>query len=102
MTKVGLIGYILVLAANQAFSQSWTIGNDQISRTLTFEPSRGLYTEGLSDLATHTDLIRVAKAQTSIPAEFSFQCEGKTYRGASSAFKLVSASQDAIPNGKSL
>ena len=71
-------------------------------RTLNFEPSAGLYTQQLSDLTTHTDLISIAKTHSSIAAEFSFQCEGKTYRGASSAFKLIGGTQDALPNGKSL
>jgi alpha-galactosidase len=102
MRTIALSVFILVCAAMQAFSQSWTIANDQIARTLIFEPEAGLYTEHLSDLATHTDLISIGKTQSSIPAEFSFQCEGQTYRGASSAFKLVDASQNAIPNGKTL
>jgi len=102
MRTIALAVFILVYAATQASSQSWTIGNDQVSRTLNFEPSAGLYTQQLSDLTTHTDLINIAKTHSSIAAEFSFQCEGKTYRGASSGFKLIGGTQDAIPNGKSL
>ena len=102
MRTIALTVFILVYAATQASAQSWTIGNDQIARTLIFEPSIGLYTDRLSDLATHTDLISIGKNHSSIAAEFSFQYEGKTYRGASSAFKLVDASENTIPNGKSL
>lgn len=102
MRTIALSGSILVLAAAQALSQSWTIGNDHVARTLTFAPSTGLYTEHLSDLATHTDLVNITKDASSIPEEFSFQCEGKTYSGASSAFKLMDARQNAIPNGRSL
>ncbi len=102
MRTIALTVFILVYAATQASAQSWTIGNDQIARTLIFEPSIGLYTDRLSDLATHTDLISIGKNHSSIAAEFSFQYQGKTYRGASSAFKLVDASENTIPNGKSL
>jgi alpha-galactosidase len=102
MRTIVLTGFIMAFAAVQALSQSWTIGNDQIARTLTYEPSVGLYTEKLSDVSTHTDLISLTKAPSSIPSEFSFQCEGQKYRGTSSAFKLIDASQNAIPNGKSL
>jgi alpha-galactosidase len=102
MRTIALTGLILVFAATPAFSQSWTIGNEQISRTLNYEPSRGLYTQQLSDLVTHTSLISVGAGATSIPAEFSFQCDGQTYSGASSSFKFVDARENTTLHGKSL
>ena len=69
--------------------QTWTIGNSEVTRTIRFSEATGLYTEQLSDLRTHTDYIRKPKPGSSFAEEFSFQCNGRDYTGASSQFALV-------------
>jgi len=83
-------------------AQTWTIGNDQIKRVLAFSESSGFYTQQLSDLTTRTDFVEPEKLRLSMAPEFSFQCNGHTYRGASSEFTLVSGSEVSLVNGKSL
>jgi alpha-galactosidase len=85
--------------ASAALGQSWTIGNAQIERRITFDPASGLFTAGLADLSTHYDLI---VAQKRPAAEFSFACNGETLTGASSAFQLLRADESTLANGKSL
>jgi alpha-galactosidase len=85
-----------------AAPRTWTIGNGEIARTMTFSEASGLYTERLSDLRTHTDFIAPGALRMDMAQEFSFQCDGRTWRGASSQFALVSAAEEPLPNGKSL
>jgi alpha-galactosidase len=85
--------------ASAALGQSWTIGNAQIERRITFDPASGLFTARLADLSTHYDLI---VAQKRPAAEFSFTCNGETLSGASSAFQLLRADESTLANGKSL
>ena len=66
--------------AGDAF-QRWTIGNDQISRTIVFKPGAGLYTENFSDLATGANFISPAKLRMDMATEFSFECNGRIYYG---------------------
>jgi alpha-galactosidase len=82
-----------------ALAQSWTIGNAQIERRVTFDPASGLFTARLADLSTHYDLI---VAQKRPAAEFSFACNGETLTGASSAFQLLRADESTLADGKSL
>ena len=82
--------------------QTWTIGNSEVTRTIRFSEATGLYTEQLSDLRTHTDYIRKPKPGSSFAEEFSFQCNGRDYTGASSQFALVEAREEKLPNSKSL
>ena len=65
----------LLLSASGAFGQSWTIGNEQIERTITFDPATGLGTQRLTDLTTHTDLIPAGKAVRRPAVEFSFRLQ---------------------------
>jgi alpha-galactosidase len=85
--------------ASAALGQSWTIGNAQIERRITFDPASGLSTARLADLSTHYDLI---VAQKRLAAEFSFACNGETLTGASSAFQLLRADESTLADGKSL
>lgn len=82
-----------------AAPQTWTLANGQVARTISFTPESGLITQQLSDLVTHTDFIRTNRQAG---AEFSFQCNGHSYRGASSTFTLLDAGESPLPNGKSL
>src|SRR5208283_30469 len=82
--------------------QKWTIGNGEISRTVTFSETSGLFTEHLSDLKTHVEFILPEKSGSGRASEFSFDCNDHTYQGAGSQFSLLSASELLLPNGKSL
>lgn len=97
-----LAGLVFVLLASSALSQSWTIGNDQIERQITFDPASGLVTNRLADLTTHTDFILPGKPGRTSAPEFSFTCNGQTLTGASSTFQLLRADESALPDGKSL
>src|ERR1700761_6331908 len=90
----------LLLSTSGAFGQSWTIGNDQIERTLTYDSATGLMTQRLTDLATHTDLIPAGKPARRPASEFSFACNGQSQNG--STFRLVKAEQASLQDGKSL
>jgi alpha-galactosidase len=85
--------------ASAALGQTWTIGNAQIERRITFDPTSGLFTARLADLSTHYDLI---VAQKRPAAEFSFACNGEALTGASSAFQLLRADESNLADGKSL
>jgi alpha-galactosidase len=95
-----LAAIVLWLSASGALCQSWTIGNDRIERTITFDSSSGLLTQRLADLTTHTEYISPGKVTRRPPSEFSFLCNGETLTGAS--FQLVKVDQTALPDGKSL
>jgi hypothetical protein len=77
-----ITGVLLPLVAHAA-SQTWTLANSQISRTVTFTSAQGLFTERLSDVATHADFILPGKLRLSMAPEFSFECNGRTYKGTS-------------------
>ncbi len=85
--------------ALSAFSQSWTVGNAQIERRITFNPASGLFTARLADLSTHYDFIAAEKSSA---AEFSFACNGETLTGAGSAFQLLRADESKLADGKLL
>jgi alpha-galactosidase len=85
--------------ASGAFSQSWTIGNAQIERRITFDPASGLFTARLADLSTHYDFVAAEKRPA---AEFSFACNGETLTGAGSAFELLRADESKLADGKLL
>lgn len=89
----------LWLFASSALGQSWTIGNAQIERRITFDPASGLFTARLADLSTHYDFIATEKRTA---AEFSFTCNGETLTGASSAFQLLRADESKLADGKVL
>jgi alpha-galactosidase len=91
---------VLLLSASGALCQSWTIGNDRIERTVTFDSASGLVTQRLTDLTTHTEFIPPAKPARRPALEFSFACNGQTLNG--STFRLVKADQGTLPDGKSL
>jgi alpha-galactosidase len=96
-----ITGVLLPLVAHAA-SQTWTLANSQISRTVTFTSAQGLFTERLSDVATHADFILPGKLRLSMAPEFSFECNGRTYKGTSEDFELSGADEKALTNGKSL
>jgi alpha-galactosidase len=87
---------VLLFSASCALGQSWTIGNDRIERTVTFDSAAGLVTQRLTDLTTHTDLISAGKPGL----ELALACNGQNLNG--STFRLVKASQGTLPDGKSL
>ncbi len=99
--KLYLVLAVLIFPLVTSAAQTWTIGDDQIERTVTFNAS-GLYTQKFSDLITHTDFIAPGKLRLGLSSEFSFVCDGHGYRGASSDFSLISAAETQRPNGKSL
>ena len=67
--------------------QTWTIRNEQISRTLAYSSKTGLYTRQFSDLSTHTNF--ALTGDSNMGAEFSFQCNGQGCSGNSTAFALL-------------
>jgi len=85
---------LLLLLPCLACGQTWTIGNSEIERTLTFSAA-GLVTERLSDLKTHTDFIQPDKIAKELSPEFSFQCDGHGYAGRGAAFALLGAEAEA-------
>src|ERR1700734_1984407 len=95
-----LAAVALWLSASGALCQTWTIGNNQIERSITFDASSGLVTQRLTDLTTHTEFITSEKPTPRPALEFSFLCNGETLTGAS--FQLVKAEQNTLPDGKSL
>ena len=97
-----LLFAMMLPLASYAAPQRWTIGNDEIRRTITFSETAGLTTEQLSDLKTHADYILPGKPHYNMAAEFSFECNEHAYRGAGAQFALVSATESPLPNGKSL
>jgi len=83
-------------------AQAWTIGNSSINRTIHFKPNGGLFTSGLSDLATHSEFISPGNLRMDMAQEFSFDCNGRTIRGTDPEFEFLSVAEAAIPNGRSL
>lgn len=97
-----LISILTLALVGYAAPQTWTIGNDEIRRSVSFSDDAGLITEQLSDLRTHTDFILHSKPHYNLPREFSFQCNGKSYSGSSAQFALVRATEANLSKGKSL
>jgi alpha-galactosidase len=95
-----LAAAVLWLSTSGALCQTWTIGNDRIERTITFDSSSGLVTQRLNDLTTRTEFISSEKPTRRPALEFSFLCNGETLTGAS--FQLVKAEPSTLPDGKSL
>jgi alpha-galactosidase len=96
LTRRQLICNSVALAAvsstSRAFSQEdhrWTIGNDRVSRTVVFKSGAGLYTESFADPATGAHFITPENLR--MAAEFSFDCNGRSYSGSKSAFELLGA-----------
>ena len=81
-------------------SQTWTIGNELIKRTIAFQPSAGLFTQQFSNLSTHAEFTAPGKMR--MGQEFSFLCNGHSCAGTNAVFDLLGAHQAALPNGKSL
>ena len=95
-----LAAVVLLISASSGVCQSWTIGNDQIQRTVTFDSASGMVTQRLTDLATHTEFIPPLKPARRPALEFSLACNGQTLTG--STFRLVKADQSKLPDGSSL
>ena len=93
---------LLLALASPAAPQNWTIGNDEIRRTITFSATAGLATDQLSDLKTHADYILHSRPRYNFPKEFSFQCNGNNYAGSGAQFTLLGASEETAANSKSL
>ena len=87
---------VLLFCASCAPGQNWTLGNDRIERTITFDSTAGLMTQRLTDLTTHKDLISAGKPGL----ELALACNGQNLNG--STFRLVKADQGIMPDGKSL
>src|ERR1700742_2249387 len=97
MRSKSLIMAGLWFCAASALSQSWTIGNSQIERSIIFDPASGLFTARLTDLSTHYDFITAEKRSAS---EFSFACNGETLTG--STFQLLRADDSKLADGSLL
>lgn len=102
MRCYSLVLGILLPVVSFAAPQSWTIGNNEIKRTITFSETTGLSTAQLSDLKTQTDYILPSNAHYNVPKEFSLRCNGHTYNGAGAQFALAGVEETPLPNGKSL
>jgi alpha-galactosidase len=92
---------LLPITAN-AEPQSWTIGNSEVQRKVTFSESAGLITEQLSDLKTRTDYISHLRSHDRASQEFSLRCNGEGYSGAGTQFTLVDSGEEVTANGKRL
>jgi hypothetical protein len=87
----------LGLSTAAAESRTWTIGNQEVERTLSFSSS-GIVTERWSDLKTRTDFISPKSLQAELAPEFAFQYDGRSYSGHGADFDFVSAEEAAFPN----
>jgi hypothetical protein len=98
--------------ARRAWSPAWgevagtsgtefSIGNDLIERTLSFEPETGLSTRSLMSESTHANYILPGSAAKSRAQEFSFVCNGQACSGTNATFGLLDSSETAQPSGKS-
>lgn len=92
---------VVILSASALSGQTWTIGNEQIERKVTFAPATGLVTERLFDLSTHTEYIGPESAPKSAD-EFSFLCNGQLVKGSGSGFELINGKESKLPSGKQL
>lgn len=81
-------------------SRIWTIGNEQIARTLVYSPKAGLYTHQFNSLSIHVDF--TLQGNSNMGAEFSFLCNGRRCSGNSPAFAVIAAGESTLPNGQSL
>ena len=88
--------------AAETVGKSWTIGNELVRRVVSFSLTGGLFTEQLSDLSTHVDLIPADQTPHGIGQEFSFLCNNQECKGGSASFDLVGATASDLSNGKSL
>jgi alpha-galactosidase len=79
----------------------FSIGNDLIERTLSFEPETGLSTRSLMSESTHANYILPGSAAKSRAQEFSFVCNGQACSGTNATFGLLDSSETAQPSGKS-
>jgi alpha-galactosidase len=74
-------------------TQSWSIGNGFVERTLKFSPARGLYTEAFRHKASGTDFLMKDESGNHPGAEFTFQADSESFNGAtggpSADFTLV-------------
>jgi alpha-galactosidase len=99
MRTTFFVAVTLLLSGSSAICQSWTIGNTEVERRITYDPGSGLFTTRLTDLSTHYDFISAEKRTA---AEFSFACNGETLTGASSAFQLSGADESKVADGEVL
>src|ERR1035441_1428326 len=72
-------------------SQTWTIGNELIKRTIAFHPNAGLFTKQFSNLSTHADFTAPGKMR--MGQEFSLLCNGHSCAGANAVFEILGAHQ---------
>jgi alpha-galactosidase len=82
--------------------QRWTVGNEQIERTLSFTPGEGLTTDNLTDSMTRTNFIHPTTSGRLMTYEFSFKCNGQMFRGTDAPFELLGADNSTFARGKSL
>lgn len=88
--------------------KTWTIGNDFVEREIRFDPNIGLYTMRWQHKSTGTDFVRRPPDYPFAhrAAEFSFEVDGETFRGARSGspdFDLLAGGLGEIsPPGKKL
>jgi alpha-galactosidase len=75
----------------------WSVGNDLVSRTVSFSRANGLRTESLKHLVTGTDFV----TQSAQQLEFSFDASGRHFDG-HSKWTLGQADTVALARGKAL
>ena len=83
-------------------SRTWTVGNPYIARIVAYKAGAGLSTEGFTDIVTGAKFISPGKLRPDMAIEFSFECNGRTYYGATSGFELLGAEESKTSGGKSL
>jgi alpha-galactosidase len=82
--------------------KGWTIANGSISRTVAFQPSLGLWTDGFSDRETGADFIQPDRIRKGMAQEFYFLCNGRRCAGAGPDFILLNATEESTSKGNSL
>ena len=96
-----LLGDGFAPAQAQGSPSAWSIGDDGLRRRIVCKPGGGISTEELQASAGAA-FIRPDELRRDMAAEFSFQCNGTSYRGSDSGFELQGAEESAIVNGRSL
>ena len=81
-------------------SQSWTLSNGLVERTVTFDPASGLTTQQFC--AAFAECVRPGRAPNWMAHEFAFKCNGSICSGDKATFTLLSGTEARLVNGKSL
>ncbi len=89
------------LAEASPQGQSWSIGNDQIQRGISYSNENGLRTDTLIYKPTGRDFTKYSREHDNVSDEFGFQANGTPYTGAHS-FTLDRADSSVMQGGRQL